>query len=112
MNEPLCIYIDVDDTLVRSMGSKRIPIPSVIRHVGQLHGEGALLYCWSAGGAEYARKSAEEFGIAHLFVAFLPKPNVIIDDQRVVEWPRFLHVHPSSILSFSDYRASLAGPRD
>ena len=65
-----------------------------------------------AGGAEYARKSAEEFGIAHLFVSFLPKPNVIIDDQRVIEWPRFLHVHPSSILSFGEYRASLAVPRD
>ena len=45
MSAPICIYVDVDDTLVRSVGSKRIPIPSVIRHVGELHREGAILYC-------------------------------------------------------------------
>jgi hypothetical protein len=87
---------DVDDTLVRSAGSKRIPILVVIQHVAELHRDGALLYCWSSGGADYARQSAEEFGIAHYFTAFLPKPHVIIDDQLVVEWPQFLHVHPSS----------------
>ena len=65
MNRSLCIYVDVDDTFVRSAGSKRIPIPSVIRHVIELHGHGALLYCWSSGGADYARLSAEEFGIAY-----------------------------------------------
>ena len=98
MSSPLCIYVDVDDTLVRTVGSTRIPIPSVIRHVGELHREGAILYCWSAGGAE-------EFGIARFFTAFLPKPNVIIDDQEVIAWPQFLHVHPASISSMSEYQA-------
>jgi predicted HAD superfamily phosphohydrolase YqeG len=105
MSSPLCIYVDVDDTLVRTVGSTRIPIPSVIKHVGDLHRAGATLYCWSAGGADYAKMTAEELGIAQFFTAFLPKPNVIIDDQEVIAWPRFLHVHPVSISSLSEYRA-------
>jgi len=107
MNRSLCIYVDVDDTLVRSIGSKRIPIPSVIQHVIELHEQGALLYCWSSGGADYARESAEEFGIGHCFTGYLPKPNVIIDDQLVAEWPRFLHIHPSSCRTLAEYCSSL-----
>lgn len=105
----LCIYVDVDDTIVRSAGSKRIPIPAVIKHIAELHREGALLYCWSSGGGEYAKQSAEEFGIDHCFAAFPPKPHVIIDDQRVVEWPQFLHVHPSSTRTLEVYRETLRG---
>ena len=111
MPRQLCIYVDVDDTLVRSAGSKRIPIPSVIQHVTRLHAAGALLYCWSSGGAEYARESAEEFGLAHCFAGFLPKPQVIIDDQLVAEWPQFLHVHPSSCRTLDDYVTALESPR-
>jgi hypothetical protein len=109
MSRQLCIYVDVDDTLVRSAGSKRIPIPTVIRHVAELHRDGALLYCWSSGGADYAQQSAEEFGIAHYFAGFLPKPHILIDDQLVVEWPQFLHVHPSSTRTLDEYRATLGG---
>jgi len=109
MSRQLCIYVDVDDTLVRSAGSKRIPIPAVIQHVADLHRDGALLYCWSSGGADYARQSAEEFRIAHYFAGFLPKPHVIIDDQLFVEWPRFLHVHPSSTRTLEEYRSALGG---
>jgi hypothetical protein len=112
MTHQLCIYVDVDDTLVRSAGSKRIPIPSVIQHIIQLHAEGALLYCWSSGGAEYARQSAEEFGLAHCFAGFLPKPQVIIDDQQVAEWPEFLHVHPSSCRTLDEYANTLHNSRD
>ena len=104
MSRQLCIYVDVDDTLVRSAGCKRIPVPAVIQHVAELHRDGALLYCWSSGGADYARQSAEEFGIAHYFTA---KPHVIIDDQLVVEWPQFLHVHPSSTRTLDEYRVTL-----
>ena len=103
----LYIYVDVDDTFVRSMGSKRIPIPSSIRHVQELFRQGAILYCWSSGGADYAKASAEEFGIAQCFVAFLPKPNILIDDQLVTEWPRFRTIHPNTCgsLSLTDYQA-------
>jgi hypothetical protein len=69
MSRQLCIYVDVDDTLVRSAGCKRIPVPAVIQHVAEPHRDGVLLYCWSSGGADYARQSAEEFGIAHYFTA-------------------------------------------
>lgn len=85
MNDSI-VYFDVDDTLVRSVGSKRIPMPRVVERVRKLHEEGALLYLWSSGGAEYARQSALELGIADCFVAFLPKPNLIIDDQVPSDW--------------------------
>lgn len=70
MSRQLCIYVDVDDTLVRTAGSKRIPIPVVIQHIRELHRDGALLYCWSSGGPDYARKSAEELDISQCFTAF------------------------------------------
>jgi hypothetical protein len=109
MSRTLCIYVDVDDTFVRSVGSKRIPIPCIVRHVAELHGQGAILYCWSSGGADYARQSAEEFGIAHYFTTFLPKPHIIIDDQPMAEWPQFLHVHPATTRSLHHYQATLHG---
>jgi len=89
-------YIDVDDTLIRSVGKKRIPIPSVIGYVRRLHGEGAELYCWSTGGAEYAREVAGEIRLDDCFVAFLPKPNLIVDDQTVAEWRSCSHVLPAN----------------
>lgn len=95
--QPLVVYVDVDDTFVRSVGAKRIPITRTIEHVRQLHARGALLYCWSSGGSEYARKSAEEFGIEQCFQAFLPKPNVLVDDQTVAEWRLCLEVHPLTV---------------
>jgi predicted ABC-type ATPase len=68
------VFVDVDDTLVRSAGSKRIPIAAVVDRVRALKQAGATLYCWSRGGAEYARASALEVGLEDCFVSFLPKP--------------------------------------
>lgn len=96
MKNDLYVYVDVDDTLVRSVGSKRIPIPSVIRHVKNLKKQGAVLFCWSSGGAEYAQSSATEFGIADCFEGFLPKANVMIDDQEISSWKRYIRIHPSN----------------
>jgi predicted HAD superfamily phosphohydrolase YqeG len=103
------IFVDVDDTLVRSIGTKRIPIPAIIQHVRDLHAQGAVLFCWSAGGAEYAKRSAEELEIAQCFSAFLPKPNVFIDDQDVINWPCSVLIHPSSCVgrSLEDYKGQL-----
>ena len=67
----LVIYIDVDDTLVGTVGTKRIPMPEVVQHVRALAKQGTLLFCWSSGGAEYARASARELGIEDCF--FSPK---------------------------------------
>ena len=52
------IFVDVDDTLIRSVGRTRIPIPAAIAAVRRLQGEGAMLYLWSSGGADYACESA------------------------------------------------------
>ncbi|MBD2608545.1 hydrolase [Scytonema hofmannii FACHB-248] len=90
----MVIFVDVDDTLVRSVGTKRIPIPSVIRVIRQLKAQGAILYCWSSGGSKYARASAEEFGLLDCFVGYLPKPEVMIDDQPFQDWRRLCHVYP------------------
>ena len=90
------IFVDVDDTLVRSVGTKRIPMPNVIAHVRQLHESGAALYLWSSGGGEYARASAEELGIEKCFQAFLPKPDAYVDDQAVHEWRYCEHVLPGN----------------
>jgi len=89
------IYVDVDDTFVRSAGTKRIPMTAVIQHIRELKDQGALLYCWSSGGADYARQSAEEFEIADCFIDFLPKPNLMLDDQSLGEWRDLKCVHPT-----------------
>lgn len=34
----------------------------------------------SSGGSAYAQRSAEELGIVDCFTAFLPKPQLLIDD--------------------------------
>lgn len=112
MNEPgktLVVYVDIDDTLIRSVGTKRIPIPSSIQQVRELAAQGAQLYCWSSGGAAYARASAEEVGIDTLFSAFLPKPQVFLDDQTPETWRRTLFVHPSEGMgqTVADYLAKL-----
>lgn len=105
--KPLVVYIDVDDTLVRSAGTKTIPIPSVVEQVTQLASAGAELYCWSTAGAEYARSTAEQLGIDHCFVGFLPKPNILVDDQAISDWKSFAVVHPlsASNKSIDDYWA-------
>ena len=93
---PLIVYVDVDDTLIRSFGSKQIPLTGVIESVRKLcAGDGVTAYCWSSGGAEYARTIAERLGIASLFVAFLPKPNLMIDDQAPADWHDLIVAHPN-----------------
>jgi cation transport ATPase len=88
------VYIDVDDTLVRWASTKRIPIPRSIERVRSLHAEGATIYLWSTGGADYARSIAIDLGIAECFAGFLPKPTLIIDDQAVQDWRDCKHEYP------------------
>ena len=107
--QAIVIYVDVDETLVRNYGTARIPMPAVIRHVRALFEEGAELYCWSSGGADYARRSAAEVGLENCFRAFLPKPQVMLDDQPVADWRRLVYVHPNGCdgRSVEGYRLSL-----
>lgn len=95
MNQHI-IFVDVDDTLIRSVGTKRVPMPGVIAAVRELHQQGAQLYLWSSGGAEYARASAKEIGLEECFLAFLPKPHIYIDDQAVSQWRFCKHVLPTN----------------
>ncbi len=87
------IFVDVDDTLIRSFGAKQIPIPSAIRYVRASFEAGNELYCWSRGGAAYARDVATQLGIAQCFVQFLPKPDVILDDrvEHLLDHCQFIH---------------------
>ncbi len=94
--KPPIIYVDVDDTFVRSVGTTRIPMPATIRRIRRLHEQGAIMYCWSSGGADYAQSSAREFGIEACFLAFLPKPQILIDDQNIGDWRDLKWVHPAS----------------
>ncbi len=90
----LVVYVDVDDTLIRTVGSKRIPMPAVVRRVRDLHQQGAELWLWSSGGADYARSSAQELSIEHCFMGFLPKPHLVIDDQPITAWHTLAYENP------------------
>lgn len=92
----MIIYVDVDDTLVRSVGGSRVPMTGVIEHVRNLKADGAKLYLWSAGGADYCRSTAVELDIEDCFEAFLPKPRIMIDDQEVKDWVFCTTFHPST----------------
>lgn len=98
---PLVIFVDVDDTLVRSFGSKRIVMSSTVDTVRRLRAEGAVLYCWSSGGGEYARESAREAGVEDCFEAFLAKPDVLIDDVPVTRW-RMVELHPNEAATVAE----------
>lgn len=88
------IYVDVDDTLVRSFGSKRIPMTMAIQRVVALKEQGFTLYLWSSGGADYCKRTAAELGIENIFEGFLPKPNIYVDDQPISEWRELTHQYP------------------
>ncbi len=93
------IYVDVDDTLIRSFGTKQIPIPNAIRYVREMFNAGNQLYCWSRGGAQYSRDVAIRLGIEDCFVSFLPKPDVILDDRLTEFLDHCEFLHPSNAVS-------------
>lgn len=97
----MVLFVDIDDTLVRSFGSKRIAMSAVVAHVRALFDQGAVLYAWSSGGADYARASTEELGVADCFVGFLPKPQVFVDDVRVEAWRGAVQLHPNEFVGRS-----------
>jgi hypothetical protein len=85
---------------MRSFGSKRIPMTHMVSLVRQIKDHGATLYCWSSGGAAYAQESAHGLGIADCFVAFLPKPQLLIDDVSIRDWS-LAELHPSECHSMT-----------
>lgn len=93
-NSPV-IYVDIDDTLVRTFGAKQIPMTPTVHGVRRLAAQGATLVAWSAGGADYARSTVEKLGLTDCFTAYLPKPTVMIDDQAPADWRQTVLVRPS-----------------
>lgn len=109
--QPLVVYVDVDDTLIRTAGSKRIPVSGAAEHVRALLESGAILYCWSSGGGEYARAVCVELKIDDCFSGFLPKPIVIVDDQPLSAWRRLVEIHPGRLSGKTpaDYQRDVFG---
>lgn len=91
------VFVDVDDTLIRTVGTKRIPIPHVVAKVRELAATGTELFAWSSGGAEYAREVASDLDIDTCFSSFLPKPKVMIDDQSPNDWRYLSVLHPNEL---------------
>lgn len=91
------VYIDIDDTLIRSFGSKQIPITHSISHLKKLFNNGFEIYLWSSGGEEYCKNVAKNLGIYEYIKSFLPKPNVYIDDQKFDEWKLCKHYYPGEV---------------
>lgn len=94
------LFIDVDDTLVRTVGPKRLPMMSMLDLVRALHAHGAQLFLWSRGGAAYALATARELGVEQCFVAFLPKPHALLDDTPTHAW-RLPELHPAQCTGLS-----------
>lgn len=72
------VYVDVDLTLVDPVGRM---LPGADDAMRRLHQAGCHLFLWSTGGGQYCRDVAERLGIVQLFEAFLPKPDIFIDDM-------------------------------
>jgi len=75
------VYVDIDGTMTHSRrrGWGR-PKAQVILKVRDLIARGYVVYVWTGGGAEYARRFCARHGLAGV-AGYLPKPNVIVDDN-------------------------------
>lgn len=91
------VFIDVDDTLVRSFGSKQIPITHSVNCLKKLFQNGVEIFLWSSGGAEYCKKVAQNLGVSECIKGYLPKPNAYIDDQKMEEWKLCKHYYPGEV---------------
>src|SRR5262245_43402278 len=72
------IYVDVDLTVVDHLGQL---LPQAIEGLLTLREADCKLFLWSNNGAEYCRQIAERYEMTPLFEAFLPKPDIYIDDM-------------------------------
>ena len=76
---------------------------AVVEHLKGLEHQGCGLFAWSTHGAEAARGYAIEAGIEGLFEAFLPKPNVLLDEEAPDEWPGLTVQGPSALKEHDSY---------
>jgi long-chain acyl-CoA synthetase len=70
--EPDCWVFDVDGCLVDSLTgtSLRPGARDLLEHLG---GSGSRIILWSAGGGDYARKRAQQFGVDDLVSGYFGK---------------------------------------
>ena len=72
------VYVDVDLTLIDELGRL---LPDAVEGLLTLREAGCTLFLWSTCGADYCREVAGKYEITPLFEAFLPKPDIYIDDM-------------------------------
>ena len=77
MNGKKIIFIDIDDTLVRTYGLKRIPIPKTIQAIFRFHKEGSEIYLWSNGGSDYCKKNSKRIRNRQMHYRIFTKANFI-----------------------------------
>jgi len=90
----MVIYCDVDDTLI---DHHDIAKPHIVQFLRDAKAKGCTLFLWSQGGADYAKQHAVALGIEGLFDAFLPKPDIAVDDLEF-KTPYTLHFHPIQLI--------------
>ena len=107
MRDPI-IYVDVDDTLVRTDGSKRIPVPAVIDHVRKLADKDDELYLWSevALRTPVLRRTNSEAQVASERSFRSQMSSKVLN-----EWRRLLGMHPSNCqrTTLTEYKTRLSG---
>ena len=77
LNRENSIFTDVDGTLIQ----RGQPNEKLIEFLKVKKSEGCKLVLWSARGEAYAKRAAEQCGIAELFDSICGKPTHIIDDK-------------------------------
>jgi len=97
----ICIYVDVDGTLIRHQGTNTQTNGELVLQAKKWKKEGALLYCWSSRGGEYAQRVARRLGIEDCFIGFLWKPHVLVDDQAINDWACLVHIYPPQACNYS-----------
>ena len=75
------VFVDVESSFREDVRGR------VLGYLRGLDLEVWELFAWSDGGSEAARVHVVEAGVEDLFSGFLPKPNVLLDEHGVDEWP-------------------------
>ena len=83
------VFVDVDLTLIDANGRS---YDGAAEGVKKLKQAGCNLFLWSTGGGEYAQQVARNLGVEKCFDAFLPKPDIAMDDMPGTTQPAFFFI--------------------
>ena len=75
------VFVDVESSFREGVRGR------VLEYLRSLDLEAWELFGWSEHGSEAARVHSVEAGVEGLFSGFLPKPNVLLDEHGLGEWP-------------------------